>query len=104
MRVLMISRSCLVGAYQRKPEEIACFSDVELMVVVPPMWQEGGRVFRLEPAYTTGYRLVHEPIAFNGSFHLHFYPRLGRRLRDFEPDVVHIDEAVSYTHLRAHET
>jgi glycosyltransferase involved in cell wall biosynthesis len=92
MRVLMISRPCLIGAYQRKLEEIARFSDVELMVAVPPTWREGGRMIRLERAYTAGYELAIEPLAFNGSFHMHFYPRFGERLRTFAPDVVHIDE------------
>jgi len=92
MRVLMISKACLVGAYQRKLEEIARYPDVELMVVVPPSWRDGSRLIRLERAHTTGYELVVEPIALNGSFHLHFYPRLGRRLRAFAPDVVHVDE------------
>jgi len=92
MRVFMISKACLVGAYQRKLEEIACFSDVELMVVVPPSWRDGSRVIRLERAHTDGYELVVDPIAFNGSFHLHFYPQLRRRLRSFAPDIVHVDE------------
>ena len=92
MRVLMISKACLVGSYQSKLEEIARFPDVELMVAVPPSWREGGRVTRLERAHTAGYELVVEPITFNGSFHMHFYPRLGRRLRTFAPDVVHVDE------------
>ena len=92
MRVLMISKACLVGAYQRKLEEIACLPGLELMVVVPPSWRDGSRVIPLERAHTVGYELVVEPIAFNGNFHLHFYPRLGWRLRAFAPDVVHIDE------------
>jgi glycosyltransferase involved in cell wall biosynthesis len=92
MRVLMISKACLVGAYQRKLEEIARFPDVELMVVVPPLWRDGSRAIRVERAHTAGYELVIEPIAFSGSFHLHFYPRLKRRLRAFAPDIVHVDE------------
>jgi glycosyltransferase involved in cell wall biosynthesis len=92
MRVLMVSKACLVGTYQTKLEEIARFPDIDLTVVVPPYWRENGRVTQLDLAYTRGYRLVIEPIAFNGSFHLHFYPRLGRRIRAFAPDVVHIDE------------
>ncbi len=92
MRVLMISKACLVGTYQRKLEEIARFPDVELLVTVPPSWRDGSRVIELERAHTSGYELIVEPIAFNGNFHLHFYPRLGRRLRAFAPQVVHIDE------------
>jgi len=92
MRVLMISKACLVGAYQRKLEEIARFPDIELMVIVPPSWREGSHLIQLERAHIAGYELVVEPIAFNGRFHLHFYPRLGRRLRAFAPDIVHVDE------------
>jgi len=92
MRVLMVSKACLLGTYQRKLEEIVRFPDVELMVVVPPSWHDGSRVVRLERVHTRGYELVVEPVAFNGNFHLHFYPRLGRRLRAFTPDVVHVDE------------
>ncbi|RLC80180.1 MAG: glycosyl transferase family 1 [Chloroflexi bacterium] len=92
MRILMISKSCVVGAYQRKLEEIARFPDIELMVVVPPAWRDGTRLLQLERAHTKGYDLVVEPITFNGNFHLHFYPRLGQRLRAFAPDIVHVDE------------
>ncbi len=92
MRVLMISKACLVGIYQRKLEEIARFSDIELMVVVPPSWRDGSRLVTLERAHTTGYKLAVEPIILNGNFHLHFYPRLGHRMHAFAPDVVHIDE------------
>ncbi len=92
MRILMVSKACLVGAYQRKLEEIARFSDVELMVVVPPSWRDGSRSIHLERIHTEGYQLVVEPILFNGNFHVHVYPRLGRRMRAFRPDVVHIDE------------
>jgi glycosyltransferase involved in cell wall biosynthesis len=88
----MISRACLIGAYQKKLEEIARSPDVELMVVVPPSWREAKRVIGLERAHTQGYQLVVEPIAFNGSFHLHFYPRLRRRLQAFSPDILHADE------------
>ena len=92
MRVLMVSKACLVGAYQRKLEEIARFDDVELTVVVPPSWREGSRVIQLERAHTEGYQLVVEPMTFSGSFHFHFYPQLARRMRSSPPDVVHIDE------------
>jgi len=92
LRVLMLSKACLVGIYQRKLEEIARYEDVELRVIVPPYWRdERGRI-DLERAYTQGYDLVVEPMALNGHFHLHFYPHLGRHLRDFRPDLVHLDE------------
>src|SRR5262249_24033427 len=33
-----------------------------------------------------------EPIRFNGNFHLHYFPTVTRRLAEFRPDIVHIDE------------
>jgi glycosyltransferase involved in cell wall biosynthesis len=92
MRVLMLSKACLVGAYQRKLEEIARSPDVELTVAVPPSWHDGTRMITLERAHTAGYNLVTEHLAFNGSYHLHFYPSLARRIRSVNPDIVHVDE------------
>src|SRR5436190_8152687 len=92
MRVLMISKACIAGAYQRKLEEIAALG-VDLTVVVPPYWRDdAGRKAPLERQFTNGYRLVVEPMAFNGHFHYLFYPRLWRRFRDVKPDVLHMDE------------
>ena len=47
LRVLMISKACIVGAYQKKLEEIAKLPDVELTVVVPPYWRDERGVMRL---------------------------------------------------------
>jgi glycosyltransferase involved in cell wall biosynthesis len=91
MRVLMLSKACIVGIYQRKLEEIARLG-VELLVLVPPSWKDERGETRLERAYTEGYRLEVLPIALNGNFHLHWYPGLGAKIRDFRPDIVHIDE------------
>jgi glycosyltransferase involved in cell wall biosynthesis len=92
MKVLMVSKACLVGAYQCKLEAIAAHPDIELTVVVPPSWRDERGTLQLEREHTRGYRLVVEPIAFNGSFHLHFYPGLAQRFAEAQPDLVHIDE------------
>jgi glycosyltransferase involved in cell wall biosynthesis len=88
----MLSKACIVGAYQRKLEEIAALPGVDLTVLVPPYWQENGRRTELEPAHTLGYDLRVLPMACNGQFHLHYYPTLGEHLRRLRPDVCHIDE------------
>lgn len=91
MRVLMLSKACIVGIYQTKLEAIAR-EGVTLRVLVPPSWRDERGTQPLERAFTTGYDLKAVPIAMNGSFHTHFYPTLGREIADFRPDVVHIDE------------
>jgi glycosyltransferase involved in cell wall biosynthesis len=92
MRVLMISKACVVGAYQRKLEELARLPGMELVVLVPPSWRDSRGEQPLERAFTRGYELRTTPIAFNGRFHLHFYPRLAAEYKALRPDLVHIDE------------
>lgn len=91
MRVLMLSKACVVGIYQRKLEEIA-IRGVELTVAVPPEWRDERGVQRLERVHTRGYQLIETPITFNGNFHLHFYPRFEQLLAQVKPDLVHLDE------------
>lgn len=88
----MLSKAIVVGAYQRKLEELARLPDMELTVLAPPRWRDSRGEVRLQPVYTAGYRLIPTPIALNGHFHTHFYPRLGAALRASRPDVLHIDE------------
>jgi glycosyltransferase involved in cell wall biosynthesis len=92
LRVLMISKACIVGAYQKKLEELARFDDVDLTVIVPPYWRDERGVMPLERVHTAGYRFIVEPLWLNGHFHLHFYPGLGKHIRRLQPDLVHIDE------------
>lgn len=91
MRVLMLSKACVVGIYQRKLECIAA-AGVDLLTLVPPAWRDERGMQPLERVFTQGYRLETTPIARNGDFHLHFYPQLGAHIRAFAPDIVHIDE------------
>ena len=86
MKVLMVSKACIRGAYQKKLEELASFEDVELTAVVPPYWKERGRRIELEKTYTAGYELLVEEMSLNGHFHLHFYPRLGAHVRRLKPE------------------
>jgi len=89
----MLSKALVVGAYQKKAEELAALPGVELTVAVPPSWSEPGAVEqRLERRFTRGYRLVELPIWFNGRHHVHFYPAIGRLVATVRPNIFHIDE------------
>ncbi|ACL25318.1 glycosyl transferase group 1 [Chloroflexus aggregans DSM 9485] len=92
MRVVMLSKAVVAGAYQRKLEEIARLG-VELTVVAPPAWHEPrvGRI-PLERRFTAGYTLITLPIVFNGHHHIHFYRGLQPLLQRLRPQVFHIDE------------
>lgn len=91
LRVLMISKACIVGIYQRKLEAMARLG-IDLLALVPPSWKDERGETKLERAYTQGYQLQVVPIALNGNFHLHYYPTIGEWVRRFRPNIVHIDE------------
>lgn len=92
IKVVMISKAFVRDAYQRKLEEIARVGGVELTLVSPPAWREGRSLLPLRRRFVEGYELLVTPIAFNGRFHLHFYPRLPGLLAALRPDLVHVDE------------
>ncbi|MCA9897679.1 MAG: glycosyltransferase family 4 protein [Anaerolineales bacterium] len=92
MKVLLLSKACLVGSYQTKLEAIARHDDVDLTVIVPPVWLDPAGPVTLERAHTEGYRLLVDPIRFNGQFHTYYFPKLKQRLDQLRPDLVHIDE------------
>jgi glycosyltransferase involved in cell wall biosynthesis len=96
MRVLLFSKAATRAAYHRQYEHIAAQSEVkELMVVVPPYWKEPhvGRLV-LEEVHPRRYRLEVTPLRWNGQYHLYYAPHLPRLIREFHPDLVHIDEEV----------
>ncbi len=92
MRVALVSKACLVGAYQRKLEELAALPDIDLTVIVPPFWRDERGTLPLEREHVNGYRLIVEPVMFNGNYHIYFFPRIARQLNALRPDLVHIDE------------
>jgi glycosyltransferase involved in cell wall biosynthesis len=91
MRVVMLSKACVVGQYQTKLEELAK-QNIELTVVVPPFWRDERGLLALERVHTRGYTMRVEPMRFNGQFHLHYYPTFARVLAELRPHIVHIDE------------
>lgn len=92
MRVLMLSKACIVGQYQTKLTLLAAKPNLDLTVVVPPSWRDERGILALERKYTDGYRLIVAPIRFNGHFHLHYYPTLPEILAQARPDLLHLDE------------
>jgi glycosyltransferase involved in cell wall biosynthesis len=92
MRVLILSKATVVGAYQTKLTALAAKPGLELTAVAPPAWQDERGLIPLERLYTKGYELVVTPIRLNGHFHLHHYPGLPDILARARPEILHIDE------------
>jgi glycosyltransferase involved in cell wall biosynthesis len=91
MRVVMVSKALIVGAYQRKAEEIARLG-VDLTVLIPPRWGDRRGQAAATRRHTQGYTLKVLPVRFGDNFHLHHYPTLDAELAEIRPHVVHMDE------------
>jgi glycosyltransferase involved in cell wall biosynthesis len=91
MRVLMVSKALVVGAYQRKAEEIAACG-VDLTVLIPPYWRDSRGHQAAEARHVGNYRLQITPVRFNGRFHFHYYPGIAHELATVQPDLIHMDE------------
>ena len=87
----MVSKALVVGAYQRKAEEIARCG-VDLTVLIPPFWRDSRGQQTAEALHVSNYRLQIAPVRFNGRFHFHYYPTIAGELARLQPDLLHMDE------------
>jgi len=91
MKVVMVSKALVAGAYQRKAEEIARCG-VDLTVLIPPRWRDRRGEQTAQRRHTDGYDLRVIPIRHGGRFHWHYYPTLQRELTSLRPHLLHMDE------------
>lgn len=87
MRVLMISKALVLGAYHKKLEELAKLG-TDLHLVVPTSW--GGQDLEIKEG--DGYKIYPLKAAFNAKHHFHFYKGLFKIMKEVKADIVHIDE------------
>ena len=90
MRVLMVSKALVVESYRSKLTELTNLG-VDITSVVPESWVEEGHEIRFEEE-SGGGNVIRTKLAWNGHFHLHYYPALGHILDTVRPDVLHMDE------------
>ena len=89
---MMVSKALIVSAYHGKLVALAAQPDLELLAISPYAWRGPGYRQAAEPVRPLGYELVHSRIWLDGHYHLYLFPSLGRLVRRFKPDVLHIDE------------
>ena len=96
MRVLMISHSCVVGAYQDRLVELAKFSDIDLTLLVPQVWEQFNKSIRLEITEAESYRIIaRQPMTFGFRNHVrqnvvHVYPGMKKLLKWLRPDIIEL--------------
>ncbi len=87
IKVLMISKALIVGAYHKKLEELSALG-IQLELVIPDKWGNRYPEIVSSPVYA-----IHKlPVIFSGKNHFHFYLHLDKLIDKIQPDVIHIDE------------
>ena len=92
-RVLLISHTCQSRAEgQRKAEQLARMGDIDLMVLVPERFNHYGVWKEAETPEDAGFRFAARKVMWPwlgpAQNYLHWYPGLGKILRDFRPDII----------------
>jgi len=92
MRILFVSFSSVVDVYQDKLRYLAAMPDVELFVLLPTQFKEGGRIVDAhlgDGSYTVITRPA--PMANKGHYNRFFFRDLRSVFRKVNPDLVHIE-------------
>lgn len=92
MKVLLLSKAFLAREYRKKLTALSAQPGLEVSAAGPLHWGRGGDRQDYEPGDPDGYRNYFLDCRFNGRFHLHHFPGLGRLLDRLRPDLLHIDE------------
>lgn len=98
MRVLSIAHSCVVSEYQKRMEEVAKYSDVDLTLLVPKYWSQFNKRVDLEKRESSNYRILPvQPITWgireNSLRNVtHVYPHTRRIIISVQPDILELWE------------
>jgi glycosyltransferase involved in cell wall biosynthesis len=93
MKVLLIARTYIVKINQKKIQELALYSDIEIKVIVPQIWQEAvhPRLVAENPS-TRDFIFCPMPTLFTGEGGRYLYRTLDLSIRKFKPDIIQVEE------------
>lgn len=99
MNVLVISHTYITRIGREKWRELARLYDVDLRIIVPSVWKDYLFTIRADDHRDDELDVRALPVMFSGKEAAHFYKSAYLEMRDFKPDVLHVEEgtdALSY--------
>ncbi len=99
MNVLVISHTYITRIGREKWRELARLYDVNLRIIVPSVWKDYLFTIRADDHRDDELDVRALPVMFSGKEAAHFYKSAYLEMRDFKPDVLHVEEgtdALSY--------
>ncbi len=97
MKVLLIAHACQVSNEgQQRAQQLGRLPGIDLHVITPDRWYEYGAWRNVQIPAAASYTLQPEKVRFPWSgpaqWYFHHYPKLGKTLRAFRPDVINLWE------------
>ena len=95
MKVLRIWHAAVVAEYRKKIRALARSPEVDMLLVVPPAWREGGRPVQYvpHPAVDAGFRTVVGRIRGTNNVRRYFFlTGLLHAMATFRPDILDVEE------------
>jgi len=99
VNVLVISHTYITRIGREKWRELARLYDVNLRIIVPSVWKDYLFTIRADDHRDDELDVRALPVMFSGKEAAHFYKSAYLEMRDFKPDVLHVEEgtdALSY--------
>lgn len=94
LRVLLISHTYIAAVNQKKAHELAALPGVELRVIVPEWWPHPlFSSLSAEMPIKANFSYCPMPTLFTGSGGKYFYRSFHLTMREFKPDIIHVEES-----------
>ncbi|MFA6232673.1 MAG: glycosyltransferase family 4 protein [Bacteroidota bacterium] len=92
MNVLVISHTYITRVGREKWRELARLHDVNLKIIVPTVWKDYLFTIRAEDHRDEELDIKALPVMFSGKEAAHFYKSAYLEMREFKPDILHVEE------------
>lgn len=90
--VLVISHTYITRIGREKWRELRRRYDVNLKIIVPTVWKDYLFTIRAEDHLDDELDVTALPVAFSGKEAAHFYKSAALGMREFTPDILHVEE------------
>ncbi len=92
LNILVISHTYITRIGREKWRELARLYDVNLRIIVPSVWKDYLFTIRAEDHRDDELDVTALPVIFSGKEAAHFYKSAALCMREFQPDILHVEE------------
>lgn len=92
MKILFTWHAAVVASYQKYVDELAKFKELEITLLIPDAWTEGGKLVKAEKRSDPNYKIITGNILYRDNLDIFFYWLTPYYLLKTKPDIIHLFE------------